>query len=110
MGRELSAKDFRTFAGTLLAATYLAGREPPRSKTRAHKAMTEAVRHTAERLRHRPATCRKFYIHPAVFEAYEAGALAPLFAEHDDEEEALLALLEGEARAGAGAPRRRRAA
>ncbi|MEP6939935.1 MAG: DNA topoisomerase IB [Rudaea sp.] len=74
VGDDFSAKDFRTWAGTLLAARALdrsAARDDGGSKTR----MLEAVAEVARRLGNTPAVCRKCYIHPALFDAYEADAL-----------------------------------
>lgn len=72
-GEEFTAKDFRTWAGTLEAALALQEIGPAPTKTQRKKNVVEAVRRTAERLGNRPATCRKYYIHPAVPQAYLAG-------------------------------------
>ncbi|MGC3970293.1 MAG: hypothetical protein QM775_24070 [Pirellulales bacterium] len=74
-GQEFTAKDFRTWAGTLLALEILAGAERPRRATAIPKQIVETVRSVAERLGNTPAVCRKSYIHPAVFEAYASGKL-----------------------------------
>lgn len=72
-GGEFSAKDFRTWGGTLLAAAELAGLGCCDDERRAKKNMTAAVKRVAERLGNTPAVCRACYIHPAVLEAYARG-------------------------------------
>jgi DNA topoisomerase-1 len=70
---EFSAKDFRTWGGTLLAATELAEMGRCEDERQAKKNLTAAVRRVAERLGNTPTVCRSCYIHPAVLEAYERG-------------------------------------
>jgi len=94
LGDEFSAKDFRTWAATLAAARGLCilGAEPgsPPSK----RAVTTCVKAVAGLLGNTAAVCRASYIHPSVFEAYEAGRLSPdLAAAADEAERALLELL-----------------
>jgi DNA topoisomerase-1 len=74
-GDDYSAKDFRTWGGTLLAGLALAHRPPPRSKTHARREVNMAVKAAAEVLGNTPAICRKSYVHPRVVAAYEAGKL-----------------------------------
>ena len=76
IGHEFTAKDFRTWAGTVLAVVALRGLDPG-GPTRARKHITQAVAAVAEQLRNTPAICRKCYIHPAVFEAFQESALGP---------------------------------
>jgi DNA topoisomerase-1 len=68
--QNFTAKDFRTWAGTVLAASHLAEIEPCSSETAAKKNISEVVKVVASHLGNRPATCRKYYVHPAIFEAY----------------------------------------
>jgi len=75
-GEEITAKDFRTWAATNLAAEALAAAEVHDTKTKAKRALVEAVESVAKRLGNTPAICRKCYIHPAVFEGYLDGSLA----------------------------------
>ncbi len=75
-GEEFSAKDFRTWAGTILAARVLSAAEAATSPTKAKRVIARAIAEVAERLGNTPAVCRKCYIHPAVLEAYQAGHLA----------------------------------
>jgi DNA topoisomerase I len=67
---HFSAKDFRTWAGTVAAAYELKGCEPCTSKTSAKRVINQAVARVAERLGNTKAVCRKCYIHPVVIEAY----------------------------------------
>ena len=72
-GGEFTAKDFRTWAGTLAAAQELDTCEPPRSPTAAKRSIVAAIDRVAESLGNTRAVCRRCYIHPAVLEAYQAG-------------------------------------
>ena len=74
-GEEVTAKDFRTWAATKLAAAALTEFEAFDSEARAKKNVVQAVEHVAQRLGNTPAICRKCYIHPAVFEGYLNGSL-----------------------------------
>jgi DNA topoisomerase-1 len=75
-GAEFSAKDFRTWAGTIQAALALAEIGPCESETHGKKNIVDAVKKTAARLGNKPATCRNYYIHPAVLDAYLEGTLS----------------------------------
>ncbi len=77
-GADFTAKDFRTWAGTLLAIQALHAAGPATSATQAKRNVVAAVKSIAQSLGNRPATCRKYYIHPAVIEAYEDGSLFPV--------------------------------
>jgi DNA topoisomerase-1 len=83
-GEHFTAKDFRTWAGAVLCACELRGIEHVSSETEAKHYIVEAVKHVAERLGNTPAVCRKAYIHPAIFESFLSGHLAPAFAFPDD--------------------------
>jgi len=73
-GADFTAKDFRTWAGTVLAAVWLA--EAPCAPAAAtKKAAVDVVRRVSARLGNTPAVCRKGYVHPAVFEAHGVGDL-----------------------------------
>jgi DNA topoisomerase I len=73
---EFTAKDFRTWAGTLLAAWTLGAAPAADGSQRATKgAIVKAVAAVAEQLRNTPAVCRACYIHPLVFEAFAEGTL-----------------------------------
>lgn len=75
-GAEITAKDFRTFAGTVLAAVELIGFKPFASATEAKVNVRAAVEAVAKRLGNTPAICRKCYIHPEIVAAYLDGALS----------------------------------
>ncbi|MCY7279265.1 MAG: DNA topoisomerase IB [Phormidesmis sp. CAN_BIN44] len=69
-GHDFTAKDFRTWAGTVLAASHLVEIGVFTSQTAAKKNITQVLKTVASHLGNRPATCRKYYVHPAVLEAY----------------------------------------
>jgi DNA topoisomerase-1 len=73
-GADITAKDFRTWAGTVLMARYLAISEPLTSATQAKRVMSAAVKKVAAALGNTAAVCRKSYIHPAISDAYLSGA------------------------------------
>ena len=97
-GHEFTAKDFRPWAGTVLAALSLraigaaapvprvrpAGRPNPAGRGKVpkptHKEVVRAIEQVAERLGNTPAVCRKCYIHPHVIASYMDGTLAPALA------------------------------
>ncbi len=74
-GEAVTAKDFRTWAATNLAALALSGLEQFDSQTRAKKNIVAAVESVAKKLGNTPAICRKCYIHPAIFDGYLDGSL-----------------------------------
>jgi DNA topoisomerase-1 len=76
-GREVTAKDFRTWTGTMLAAESLREMGPAPTKRQAERNILSAIDRTAERLGNTRAVCRKYYIHPALIEAYLEGAVLP---------------------------------
>lgn len=76
-GADFTAKDFRTWLGTVYCAQWLL-EHPAETEAERSKNAVEAVKFTASQLRNTPAVCRKCYIHPAVFERYlETGKLTP---------------------------------
>jgi DNA topoisomerase-1 len=74
-GAEVSAKDFRTWAGTVLAYRALRDADRGTAATATQRSVVEAVRQTAERLGNTPAVARRSYVHPAVLEAYVDGEI-----------------------------------
>lgn len=74
-GDEFTAKDFRTWAGTVLATLALQEFERFDSNAEAKRNIVRAVERVAERLGNTPAVCRKCYIHPAVLDAYLEGTM-----------------------------------
>jgi len=73
LGDEYSAKDFRTWSGTVLAAAALAGEEKPASDAAAKRTIAAAVKTVATALGNTPAVCRRSYIDPRVFDRYRDG-------------------------------------
>ena len=72
-GEDFTAKDFRTWAGTMLAAEELAAAARFSSTAQAKKNIVKAVEAVAHRLGNTRTVCRKSYIHPAIFDAYLDG-------------------------------------
>jgi DNA topoisomerase-1 len=72
-GQDFTAKDFRTWAGTVLAAVALKEFEPFATNTQAKKNIVRAVEAVSSMLGNTPSVCRKCYIHPAVLDSYLAG-------------------------------------
>ena len=115
-GQPFTAKDFRTWAGTVLAYRALRALQPEGPGTK--RAVVEAIRTTAERLGNTPAVARRSYVHPVVLDAYLEGTLGNALVEAaeeqvtpparttEEEEQAVIELLE--AKAGSAARRRRR--
>ena len=73
-GQDFTAKDFRTWAGTVLAAQALAELRTASSSTQAKRNVVQAIERVAKRLGNTRAVCRKCYIHPAILDAYMDGA------------------------------------
>jgi DNA topoisomerase I len=75
-GQEFTAKDFRTWAGTLLAVAALTEVGKWSTQRQAKSNVLKAIDQVAEQLNNTRAVCRKYYVHPAVFESYLAGTMA----------------------------------
>ena len=75
MGENFSAKDFRTWFGSLVCASELAraGSDPKESPSARKRKMVEAVKKTAESLGNTPSVCRASYIYPSVLKSFERG-------------------------------------
>jgi DNA topoisomerase-1 len=76
-GREITAKDFRTWAGTMFAAAELRALGPAANEKEAKANIVRAVDQVARRLGNTRAVCRKYYIHPVVLDSYLEGTTAP---------------------------------
>jgi Topoisomerase IB len=74
-GEDFTAKDFRTWAGTLQAVAALEAVGPAATEREAKSTIIKAIDQVAERLNNTRAVCRKYYVHPAVLETYQAGTL-----------------------------------
>jgi DNA topoisomerase-1 len=72
-GAEFTAKDFRTWGGTVKAATKLAASPKPETKSATERAICGVIKLVAAELGNTPAVCRKSYVHPGVLEAFVAG-------------------------------------
>jgi DNA topoisomerase-1 len=72
---DITAKDFRTWMGTLLTATGLAAIDRPESDREAKQAITQTIEGVAAQLGNTTAVCRKCYVHPAVIDHFLAGDL-----------------------------------
>ena len=114
-GGDFTAKDFRTWAGTALAAKALQEFEGFDSQAAAKRNITRAIERVAERLGNTTAICRKCYVHPAVIDAYMDRSLETMLKERTEkelrgslkalpsEEAAVLALLQKRMEAELGA-------
>ena len=119
-GRDVTAKDFRTWAGTVLAALALSEFGAIDGEAAAKKNIRAAIERVAARLGNTPTICRKCYVHPEVVNSYLSGELLlEIKAEVDTElreklprlkpeEAAVLALLERRLAAEIGKPVTRR--
>jgi DNA topoisomerase-1 len=105
-GQELTSKDFRTWAGTVLAAQLLREFDAFQSGTEAKRNIVRAVEAVAKKLGNTKAVCRKCYIHPAIFDAYLDGSMLDTVAQRarkiaravdrlTESEAAVLGLLQG---------------
>jgi DNA topoisomerase-1 len=72
-GLDVTAKDFRTWSGTMLAARALRELGPPASDREATRRVNRVLDAVAKRLGNTRAVCRRYYVHPAVIEAYRRG-------------------------------------
>ena len=85
-GEEFTAKDFRTWAGTVLAALALREFESFDNKTQAKKNVVRAIERVAERLGNTPTVCRKCYVHPEIIDAYLDGTMLETLKQIADQE------------------------
>jgi DNA topoisomerase-1 len=92
-GPTFSAKCFRTWGATVLAAQAFHTLGPPTSARDRKRKIKLAMIAAAERLGNTPAVCKSAYVHPAVVSAFEAGTIDAAFRSHADPEEAVLALI-----------------
>jgi DNA topoisomerase I len=77
-GADFTAKDFRTWSGTVMAVEFLLALEPCETQTQRKKNVTQVIKAVADRLKNTPAVCRSSYVHPRVIEHYMASDLPPL--------------------------------
>ncbi|MBI2394797.1 MAG: DNA topoisomerase IB [Deltaproteobacteria bacterium] len=111
-GRDVTAKDFRTWGGTVLAAEALRSCPACPNKTKGKRQIVRVIEDVSRRLGNTPSVCRKSYVHPAVLEAYLAGTISHVRADRresgahglDEAERFTLALLQAQARAASAQP------
>ena len=72
-GRDFTAKDFRTWTGTVLAASAMAQLDPVSSDAQGRRSVARAIEQVAEGLGNTPAVARRAYVHPGVIDAYLEG-------------------------------------
>jgi DNA topoisomerase-1 len=97
-GTDFTSKDFRTWAGTVLAARLLCAERPTSSAAAGKRAIAQAIDEVARRLGNTRSVCRKCYVHPAVIEAYLDGSITRAMGKPPESEAALLRLLARRAR------------
>jgi DNA topoisomerase-1 len=97
-GTDFTSKDFRTWAGTVLAARLLCAERPTSSAAAGKRAIAQAIDEVARRLGNTRSVCRKCYVHPAVIEAYLDGSITRAMGKPTESEAALLRLLARRAR------------
>jgi DNA topoisomerase I len=85
-GADFTAKDFRTWAGTVLAALALREFEAFDTKAQAKKNVVRAIEAVAERLGNTPTVCRKCYVHPEIIDAYMDGSMLETLKQRADQE------------------------
>jgi len=84
-GEDFTAKDFRTWAGTVLAALALQELGVFGTEAQAKKNVVQAIERVSERLGNTPAVCRKCYVHPAVLDSYLDGSMLETLKQRADE-------------------------
>ena len=85
-GRDITAKDFRTWAGTVMAALALREFEAFDSQAAAKRNIRAAIERVSSRLGNTPTVCRKCYVHPDLLDGYMEGQLVMEMAERAEEE------------------------
>ena len=98
MGEGFSAKDFRTWAGTVSAARAFRDMDPPTSQTDGRRKITVCMKAVAGLLGNTPTVCRSSYVHPVVVDLYESGRIAEVLpgSETKGFEPALMKLLKAQ--------------
>ena len=78
-GQDFTAKDFRTWTGTVAAYALLRELEPFESATQAKKNLVGVIKDVASQLGNTPSVCRKCYVHPGVLNIYLNGGMEGIF-------------------------------
>jgi DNA topoisomerase-1 len=84
-GEHFTAKDFRTWWGTLLALIELGNQDAPTTKSEEKRVVTMVMKAVSKQLGNTPAICRKSYVHPCVVAGFQAGSLPRLLTENEEE-------------------------
>jgi DNA topoisomerase-1 len=79
-GCDFTAKDFRTWGGTVTATRLLHQVGPGDTPKDSERNIVQVIKQVAEKLGNTPAVCRQHYVHPAILTAYADGQLATLYA------------------------------
>ncbi len=87
-GQDFTAKDFRTWGGTVHAALLLCERGETEDEKEADKNIVSVVKEVAERLGNTPAVCRNYYLHPGLLDAYREGTLCEALSRYMQKEPA----------------------
>jgi DNA topoisomerase-1 len=101
-GKDFTAKDFRTWSGTIYALKALKEIGPAKNKSAANKNIVAALDRVAEHLGNTRAVCKKYYVHPVVLTLYEEGKLEKYFEKKwpgdealNEEENIIMKILQG---------------
>jgi DNA topoisomerase I len=81
-GHDFTAKDFRTWAGTVLALTELGSMDPPKTAKELKSSAASVIKVVAKQLGNTPAVCRKCYVHPGVMRSFLDGSLREFIGHH----------------------------
>lgn len=96
-GQDFTAKDFRTWGGTVCAALALYRLKPAATQKECKRKILKAMRRTAAKLGNTPATCRKYYVHPVVIQNFEDQSifdLMPAYLQRPDPDDSHFGSLE----------------
>ena len=85
-GQDFTAKDFRTWSGTVFAAEALQGLGKFETQTQARKNVGQAIEVAAGHLGNTKAICRKCYVHPQVIDAYLNGSLLTRLSQYQEQD------------------------
>ncbi len=83
-GLDITAKDFRTWGGSIEALSILIDTPPAKDEKEAKQAITNTIKGVAERLGNTVAVCRKYYVHPLILDTYSLGKLHDFVEKHSD--------------------------
>jgi DNA topoisomerase-1 len=78
-GCDFTAKDFRTWGGTVMAARLLYTTAPGENQKEKEQRIVQVIKCVAEKLGNTPAVCRQHYVHPAILAAYSKGQLTAVY-------------------------------